>query len=154
MKKLYYIGFPALLTFDTLAQICFKYASMDALPPSFDAAWAYSLFTRPWVYGAIFGYIGGFFVWMTLLKYAPVGPSVAASHMEIISITLLSVWLFHEPLNFCKVAGGALILVGVLCLAKGEAEEERKKQTEEALPDGPPGAGRVPAADETGQAAS
>lgn len=126
MKKLYYIGFPALLAFDTIAQISFKYASMDALTPSFDLKWCLSLFYKPWVYGALFGYIGAFVTWIILLRHAPVGPSVAASHMEIVSITMISVWLFHEPLNAYKIIGGALILVGVLCLAKGEAEEEKE----------------------------
>lgn len=128
MKRLYFIGFPALLIFDTLAQLCFKYASLEAPPPSFELAWALGLFEQPWVYGAVFGYLGAFVMWMTLLKYAPIGPSVAVSHMDLVLITLLSVWIFHEPLNGFKVIGGTLILAGVFCLAKGEAEEERRKR--------------------------
>ena len=139
MKKLYLIGFPALLACDTLAQICFKYASLASEAPSLDPSWAFSLFTTPWIYGAVAGYLGGFIAWMTLLKHAPVGPAVAASNMELVTITLLSVWLFQEPLNSYKVIGGALILLGVLCLAKGEAEEERKKQTPPPDPAGAPG---------------
>jgi drug/metabolite transporter (DMT)-like permease len=38
-------------------------------------------------------------------------------------VTLLSVWLFQEPLNSRKILGGVLILLGVLCLAKGEGQE-------------------------------
>ncbi|MDR2075332.1 MAG: EamA family transporter [Desulfovibrio sp.] len=120
MKRFYFIGFFLLLCFDTLAQISFKYASTQALPLNFDPDWVVRLFSRPWVYGAIAGYLGAFVTWMTLLRYAPVGPSFAASHLEIVSVTLLSVWLFHEPLNIQKTLGGMLILLGVLCLAKGE----------------------------------
>ncbi|GHV54050.1 hypothetical protein FACS1894206_06000 [Deltaproteobacteria bacterium] len=119
-KRFYIFGFLALMGFDTLAQICFKYAGMYALPLDFDLAWFIRLFSKPWVYGSILGYLGAFVTWMTLLKYAPVGPSFAASHLELISVTLFSVWLFHEPLNMYKIAGGTLILLGVLCLAKSE----------------------------------
>jgi drug/metabolite transporter (DMT)-like permease len=105
---------------DTLAQLCFKQASMQALPLDLDPDWLLRLFARPWIYGAVAGYAGAFAIWMTLLRYAPVGPSFAASHLEIVSVTLCSVWLFQEPLNFPKIAGGVLILLGVLCLAKSE----------------------------------
>ena len=67
------------------------------------------LFLNPWLYGAIAGYLGAFVTWMTLLRYAPVGPSFAASHLELISVTLFSVWLFNEPLNAYKILGGVLI---------------------------------------------
>lgn len=123
MKRFYIIGFLILMSFDTLAQICFKSASMYAMPLDFDLAWLARLFSKPWVYGAILGYIGAFFTWMTLLKYAPVGPSFAASHLEIISVTLFSVWIFNEPLNTYKVLGGILILLGVLCLARSEGDD-------------------------------
>ena len=60
---------------------------------------------------------------MTLLKHAPVGPAFAASHLELISVTLLSIWLFNEPLTFAKVLGATLILIGVLFLAKDESKQ-------------------------------
>ncbi|MDR1685666.1 MAG: EamA family transporter [Desulfovibrio sp.] len=118
MKRFYIIGFLVLMSFDTLAQISFKQASLLALPAEADAAWLFRLFSRIWIYGAVAGYLGAFITWMTLLKYAPVGPSFAASHLELISVTLLSVWIFGEELNVCKIAGGLLILLGVLCLAE------------------------------------
>lgn len=127
MKLFYCIGFLVLMSFDTLAQICFKYASIHALPLSLDLAWFSRLFSNPWVYGSVLGYIGAFVTWMTLLKYAPVGPSFAASHLELISVTLFSVWLFNEPLNAYKIAGGALILLGVLCLARSEGDESKEE---------------------------
>jgi drug/metabolite transporter (DMT)-like permease len=80
------------------------------------------------VYGAILGYLGAFVSWMTILKHAPVGPSFAASHLELISVTLFSVWLLGEELNACKLIGGALIILGVLCLAKSEAKKARAQR--------------------------
>ncbi|MEJ4043108.1 DMT family transporter [Erwinia sp. SLM-02] len=120
MKRFYLVGFLTLMVFDTLAQISFKSAAIHALPLTMDAAWLSRVFSHPWIYGAFVGYIGAFFTWMTLLKYAPIGPAFAASHLEIISVTLLSVWLFDDTLTLTKMMGGLLILAGILFLAKGE----------------------------------
>lgn len=144
MIRFYILGFLALIGFDTLAQISFKYASMYALPLDFDLSWFIRLFSKPWVYGAILGYLGAFVTWMTLLRRAPVGPSFAASHLELISVTLFSVWLFHEPLNGYKIAGGILILLGVMCLARSESDDSKK--TLEESPEEPPGEAQTHAA--------
>ncbi|WP_434277318.1 DMT family transporter [Acinetobacter sp. CE-15] len=123
MKLFYIIGFIILMSFDTLAQISFKFASIHAMPLTYDMAWLIRILSHYWIYGAIIGYIGAFFTWMTLLKHAPVGPAFAASHLELISVTLLSIWLFNEPLTFSKVLGATLILIGVLFLAKDESKQ-------------------------------
>lgn len=123
MKRFYIIGFLALMAFDTLAQVSFKFTAITADPLELTPAWLVRVLTSPWVYGALGGYLGAFVTWMTLLRYAPVGPSFAASHLELISVTLFSVWLFHEPLNAYKVIGGLLIILGVLCLAKNESDD-------------------------------
>jgi drug/metabolite transporter (DMT)-like permease len=93
------------------------------MPLTYDMAWLIRILSHYWIYGAIIGYIGAFFTWMTLLKHAPVGPAFAASHLELISVTLLSIWLFNEPLTFAKVLGATLILIGVLFLAKDESKQ-------------------------------
>ncbi|SDB81227.1 DMT family transporter [Acinetobacter boissieri] len=128
MRLFYLVGFSVLMLFDTLAQISFKLASNHALPLTFDLPWLARVFGNVWIYGALIGYIGSFFTWMTLLEKAPIGPAVAASHIELISVTLLSVWLFNEPLTVFKVCGMALIVIGVLFLAKGEAEIYKQQQ--------------------------
>ncbi|TKI04478.1 DMT family transporter [Martelella alba] len=123
MKRFYLVGFLVLMLFDTLAQVSFKYASLHAAPLMLNIDWLMRVFGHPWIYGAFIGYLGAFFTWMTLLKYAPVGPAFAASHLEIISVTLVSVWLFDDQLTLMKALGGLLILSGILCLARGETAE-------------------------------
>ncbi|WP_151752111.1 DMT family transporter [Acinetobacter bereziniae] len=124
MRLFYIVGFIVLMSFDTLAQISFKYASIHAMPLTYDMAWLSRILTHYWIYGAILGYIGAFFTWMTLLKHAPVGPAFAASHLELISVTILSIWLFNEPLTLSKVIGAVFILAGVLFLAKDESQQD------------------------------
>mgnify|MGYP000317359451 CR=1 FL=1 len=105
MKRFYIIGFLILMSFDTLSQISFKYASTQALPLELSPDWLMRLFLNPWLYGP-----------SRLPRrvrdvddapaLCPGGPSFAASHLELISVTLFSVWLFNEPLNAYKSSAG------------------------------------------------
>jgi len=128
MKRVVIIGFIFLMSFDTFGQLSFKLASINAGPLELDLVWFLRLFTKPWVYGAILGYLGAFVTWMTILKYAPMGPAFAASHLELISVSIFSVWLLGESMNVHKIIGGTLIILGVFCLARGEEQVAREQQ--------------------------
>lgn len=120
MRRFYFFGFVLLMAFDTLTQVSFKLAGNHALPVEPNLDWLLRVFGQPWVYGAVIGYLGAFFTWMSLLKHAPIGPAFAASHLEVISVMLLSVWLFHEPLTMPKLIGALAILAGIVCLGLAE----------------------------------
>lgn len=120
MKRFYLVGFLALVSFDTLAQICFKLTADHAFPPQADLSWLLRVATSPWVYVAIACYIGAFVTWMTLLEHAPIGPAFAASHLEVISVMALSVVIFGERIGAPQLIGSALIIAGILCLAVSE----------------------------------
>lgn len=122
MRRFYVFGFALLMAFDSFAQISFKMAGTHALPVEASPAWLLRLAGEPWVYGAILGYLGAFFTWMSLLRHAPVGPAFAASHLEVVSVMLLSVWLFDEPLTATKLVGATAILAGILCLGMAERD--------------------------------
>ncbi|WP_294614808.1 EamA family transporter [uncultured Gilliamella sp.] len=120
MARFYLIGFTVLLIFDTIAQCSFKLAAIHAQPLAMSIEWLIRVFTNPWIYISIAGYILTFFTWMTLLKKAPVGPAFAASHFEVVTVMIVSVWLFHEPITSYKLIGAILIISGILCLAFAE----------------------------------
>jgi drug/metabolite transporter (DMT)-like permease len=124
MRRFYLTGFLLLMAFDTLAQVSFKLAANHAMPLAFGAAWILRVFTAPWIYGAIVGYIGAFFTWMTLLKHAPIGPAFAASHLEVISVLAISVLYFDERLSMPQLLGSVLIVAGIVCLARSETQEQ------------------------------
>jgi drug/metabolite transporter (DMT)-like permease len=123
MRRFYLFGFLLLMAFDTLSQLSFKMAGEHALPVAANLAWLLRVFGQPWVYGALVGYLGAFFTWMSLLKHAPIGPAFAASHLEVVSVMLLSVWLFHEPLTVPRVLGAIAIVAGIVCLGLAESDE-------------------------------
>lgn len=128
MKRFYFIGFMTLMVFDTITQISIKYAGAQALPLELSTAWLGRLFGQPWIYGALIGYIGAFFTWITLLKRTPIGPAFAASHLEIISVLALSSILFNESIGWAKITGCGLILLGILFLAISETSESEKEK--------------------------
>jgi drug/metabolite transporter (DMT)-like permease len=125
MRRFYVLGFLALMVFDTAAQVCFKFAALAAAPFSADAAWLLRAAATPWIYGSIAAYFGAFFTWMTLLERAPIGPAFAASHLEVVSVVILSVVLFGEQLGIPQVIGCAAIILGILCLAADASEKVR-----------------------------
>lgn len=129
MKRFYLFGFLLLMGFDTLAQISFKVAGTQALPVQASLAWLLRVFGQPWVYGAVVGYVGAFFTWMALLKHAPIGPAFAASHLEVVSVMLLSVWLFDEHLTAVRVLGAIAIVAGIICLGLAEGREQAPAAT-------------------------
>ena len=132
MRRLYLIGFPLLMAFDTLAQLCFKLAGEGALPVEANMAWVMRVMSQPWVYGAILGYIGAFFTWMSLLKHAPIGPAFAASHLEVVSVLLLSAWLLHEPVGPVHILGALLIVAGIVCLGVAESSDPHAPEASSA----------------------
>ena len=121
MRRLDALGLLVLMIFDTLAQVSFKFAAQDALPAVASLAWLLRLLSHPWTYGAVAGYLGAFFTWLTLLKRAPIGPAFAATHLQVVSVLLVSAWLFNEPLTLAKVLGTLLILAGIFCLGVAES---------------------------------
>ena len=123
MKRFYLFGFLLLMAFDTLSQISFKYAGDSALPVQASIGWLLRVFSQPWVYGAVVGYVGAFFTWMALLKHAPIGPAFAASHLEVVSVMLLSIWLFNEQLTLPRVLGAIAIVAGLVFLGLAESRE-------------------------------
>lgn len=120
MRKFYLIGFGLLLLFDTIAQCSFKVTAIQAEPLEFNPEWFVRVFTNKWVYVSILGYILTFFTWIILLKKAPVGPAFAASHLEIITVMIMSVLLFNDHITLGKFLGAVLIVIGILFLASAE----------------------------------
>jgi drug/metabolite transporter (DMT)-like permease len=121
-QKLYLFGFLGLIAFDTFSQICFKMAAIKAEPFLIQVEWLIRVLETSWVYGAVTGYLGAFLIWMTLLRYAPIGPAFAASHLEVIGVMAVSAPLFGEALSMSQILGAMLVVAGVLCLARDEAQ--------------------------------
>lgn len=120
--RFYLIGFGALVLCDTWTQVAFKLASHQTGEFIASMHWLQAAAVSPWILGAIAGYLGSFITWMTLLKYAPVGPAFAASHMDVVSVLIVSVLLFGEHMTLGQIAGAACIIGGIILLSLSESK--------------------------------
>ena len=122
MKKSLYLGFALLVAVDTLCQVGFKLAANNTGEASMDLAWLQRIAAEPLLYAVIGGYVVAFFTYMTLLKVAAVGPAFAASHLEIVTVLIISVLFFGEHLTLLQGLGCLTILAGVVVLGLTETE--------------------------------
>lgn len=120
--RFYLVGFALLALLDTATHVSFKMAGRSAGEFTLTLEWLKAGALTPWVYAAIAGYIGAFITWMTLLEHAPVGPAFAASHIDVVTVLIVSVPLFHEHLAPIQIAGAVCIAGGILLLSRSEAE--------------------------------
>ena len=120
--QFYIFGFSALMLCDTLTQISFKLASNHGGEFVIHLDWLLSIFSQPWIYGAVLGYLGSFVAWMTLLKHTPVGLAFAASHLQVVVVLFVSAIFFGDRLSLAQIVGAFLIVLGILCLSFSEAE--------------------------------
>jgi drug/metabolite transporter (DMT)-like permease len=123
LRRFYIFWFLILLGFDTLAQIGFKLAAVAAAPPELGVDWLVRIATEKWIYLAVMGYLGAFGTWMTLLRYAPIGPAFATSHLDIVTVLVVSVTMLGETLSRPQILGAALILFGIAILASTKSEK-------------------------------
>jgi len=122
MKPVFYLGFLALLFFDTLGQIGFKFAGERTLPVTFDHPWLDRVLNEPWTWGIVACYVLAFFSYISLIKRSDVGPMFAASHLQIVTVMLFSFLVLGERFTLVQAAGCALIVGGVVLLALTEKE--------------------------------
>lgn len=138
-KRFYLIGFAVLAGFDTLTQVSFKLASHHTGEFAMTMQWLKAAAHSPWIYVAIAGYLGAFVTWMTLLEHAPVGPSFAASHIDVVTVLIVSIPLFGERLRPDQIAGAVCIVAGIVFLsfsdaATGPADARSLSDVESAMP--------------------
>lgn len=114
-------GFCALVVIDTWTQISFKLASRQTGEFIMNTRWLSAAAVSPFLYAAIAGYVAAFLAWMTLLEHAPVGPAFAASHLEVVTVLILSVPLFGEHVTAGKLAGAGCIVTGIVMLSLSES---------------------------------
>src|SRR4051812_34478193 len=105
MRPSFLVGFCALVLFDTVGQLGFKFAGEAVGPIDLDIAWIRQILTEPAFYMTLGAYLGAFVVYMGLLKDVAVGPLFAASHAELVTVTLVSMAFFGEKFTGIQAAG-------------------------------------------------
>lgn len=128
MKKIVYALFILLLAIDTFNQVAFKMAGERTAPVTFDADWLGRIVKEPWIGAILIGYLAAFLIYMTVLRDVQIGPAFAASHLEIVTIMIVSVLFFEERFTLLQLVGCAAVLGGVAILAITEKEPKREER--------------------------
>jgi len=114
------LGFLLLMSIDTASQVCIKLAGNRIGPFGFDPVWFARAASEPLIYLVLLSFGCSFVVYITLLKYAPVGPAYAAAHSHIVGVLMVSILVFGERLSLMQALGAIAIMAGVTILAATE----------------------------------
>jgi multidrug transporter EmrE-like cation transporter len=117
----FYVACTILLT--VYAQIITKWqvVGAGALPAaSGDKLWFLAkLFVNPWVVSALAALLIAVATWMAAMTKLQLSHAYPFVSLAFVLVVLCSAWLFHEPLNMTKLAGLALICIGIVVGSQG-----------------------------------
>lgn len=136
MRRWILLGFLLLLTFDTASQIGIKLAG-ERIGIGHDLAWLRRVAEEPLIHLVLLCYAGAFATYVSLLKYAPVGPAYAAAHGHIVTVLVISIVFLGERLTLIQGLGGLAILAGLVILAVTETAVQQEPNADAARKKGP-----------------
>jgi len=125
MNKIILVGFPLLITIDTASQVFIKIIGNRVSQFEFGIAWALRILNEPLLFLVLLFFGAAFAVYLMLLKSAAVGPVYAAAHLNLVTVSIISVLYFGEHLSWVQALGAVIIVAGVAVLAATEEREER-----------------------------
>lgn len=97
---------------DTGGQLAFKAAAIEPPPGEALAHWRF-MARRPWIWLGVGCYAIEFLAWLAFLSLVPLSVGVLLGSINIVVIMLAGAWLFGERLDGMRVAGIALVSLGV-----------------------------------------
>ncbi|MBS0363911.1 MAG: EamA family transporter [Proteobacteria bacterium] len=110
-------GWGLFIALETATQIAFKFAGATLDDSHGLAPMVATAAHNPVVWLGFALYFLGFLVWMTILKDLDLGRAFPMTAVIYIATLASAVVLFHEMLNPTRIAGVALIALGVVALA-------------------------------------
>ncbi len=136
MRRAILLGFLLLLTFDTSGQVGIKLAG-ERIGIGEDVGWLLRVLGEPLIYLVLLCYGGAFATYVSLLKYAPVGPAYAAAHGHIVTVLIISMAFLGERLTVVQGLGGLAIMAGIAILAVTETTSIESKTSDASGKKGP-----------------
>jgi multidrug transporter EmrE-like cation transporter len=117
----FYVACTILLT--VYAQIIIKWQVLGAgeLPAEpADKLWFLArLLVNPWVVSALAGLLVATLTWMAAMTRLELSHAYPFVSFAFVLVVLCSAWLFNEPLTVTKLAGLALICIGIAIGSQG-----------------------------------
>jgi len=79
--------------------------------------------TSPWVVGGLAFYLLGTVVWLLVLSRLDLAVAYPLGALNYVFITALSATVLHETIPPLRWVGTAIILIGILVVARGETTQ-------------------------------
>ena len=106
----------AFIALATLVQLLFKRAGEDLEQAMDVQGFASAALQSPWVWASILCYIAVFIFWMVILQKMDLGKAFPMTGLTYMTVPLAATFLFHETLDWTRIAGIGVILAGVIVL--------------------------------------
>lgn len=103
---------------DTCGQLAFKAAAADPDSGEGLAHWRH-MAARPWLWLGVGCYVLEFLAWIAFLSLVPLSEGVLLGSINIVVIMIAGRVLFGEKLTRLRVAGIALVCLGVAIVGVG-----------------------------------
>ena len=103
---------------DTFGQLSFKAAAAGPDLGDGLARWK-AMAARPWIWCGISAYVGEFLVWLAFLSLVPLSEGVLLGTVNVVILMIAGRVLFRERLTHWRLAGMALVAVGVALVGIG-----------------------------------
>ncbi len=104
--------------FDAVGQLSFKAAARTGADGAGRAYWM-ALVHRPWLWVGIVCFGAEFLVWLAFLSLVPLSEGVLLGTVNVVILMLAGRLLFAERLTRWRLAGMALVAVGVTLVGVG-----------------------------------
>jgi len=108
------------VTTNAAAQLLLRWAAKEGLTPvgGWSVAAFFELLTRPGILGGLACYALSVAIWVTVLSRAEVSFAYPFLGIGFVLVTFASAFLLGEAVNTQRIAGTALIALGVVVLAR------------------------------------
>jgi multidrug transporter EmrE-like cation transporter len=106
-----------------IAQICLKEGVNDGQLQALLADRAWFVFipnalSSPWVLAGLTGYVLSTVTWLMVLARAELSVAYPFVSLAFVATSVYGYWALHEPVGVARVCGIALIVSGVLLVAR------------------------------------
>ncbi len=112
------VGLVLAVVLDTIIHIAWKIAVAGVPAEASFAAIIRAACASPWFWGAMLAYVLQFFNWMRVLAHADLSYAQPLTALGYVAVLVVSRLALHEEISPVKVAGVALIFVGVYFISR------------------------------------
>ena len=127
-------GLVLAVVLDTFIQVTWKYAVADVPADATLGVAARAVLASPAFYGAMALFGGQMFNWMRVLARADLSFAQPITALSYISVLAISSRVLHEQIGPTRLAGVALILIGVFCISRTPHQTADAPRATDATP--------------------